>query len=292
MVRCEKLVCKARAEICTQKTGCSQPFPSFGCVDADEVKSRLRDSQLPGSCDPGYGWFDSKACDGPGDCKSGEVCCYEKMAIIGGTGPLGDGYLDKYECKALAKKGIPCWTAEVCSEKDPKCVRPGSTCVMDGSTGMGTCEVPRQGAAKCGAAPCAKGLTCMQRDRDKSRFCTDDPTNQTKDASYIPECDRSGDCAPDEECFEQGPRCALHYQSWAGDDRVICVESIDCVRFCDGDAGWAVCTDGFCECRGQCKRDRDCRTLDCRQLSNNRHGSQFVLSTSFCDRPTGRCDCR
>ncbi|MBW2454168.1 MAG: hypothetical protein JRI68_06645, partial [Deltaproteobacteria bacterium] len=156
---CDEEICKAGTEVCAPRTACGGDWPARGCVGVAELAARNYDPTAPNSpCKGGcYSWFDKKLCDGPGDCQTGEVCCYSRSRIIGPCHEGIDGYLDEYECKVVGQGRTPCATAEVCSAADGACRRKGSKCVVDAATSGGGCVVPRRrpaGKLKCGAATC------------------------------------------------------------------------------------------------------------------------------------------
>ncbi|MBW2456294.1 MAG: hypothetical protein JRI68_17375 [Deltaproteobacteria bacterium] len=297
---CDDAVCKAGTEVCAPKTACGEDWPARGCVPVAELAARRFDPTDPTATCQNicFSWFDKKSCDGPTDCQTGEVCCYRRGRVIGSCTGGVDGYIDEYECTPVGQGRTPCRTAEVCSSVDSTCRRKGSKCVVDAATGLGSCQVPRRRPKpKCGAAPCAAGLACIERWDDGSRECVADPESYVGEALVI-ECDRGRDCAPDEGCFRGGSkqRCELSEMSWVGDDLPICLDGSDCVGVC-GSVATATCySDGdrrFCECRPRCRRDQDCMADDyCMDLSLNRSGGALLPLERFCDKRQQRCDCR
>jgi hypothetical protein len=296
---CGDASCIAGRETCAPREACGSDWPAKACVATAKVKSWTFGDAKPGTtCKDGcFSWYDYKACDGPSDCKTGQICCYDRHRIIGPCGDGEDGSLDVFECRPAKKAGGPCRTAEICSASDSKCSRPGSRCVIDPKTGLGACMVPRRALPRCGAAPCAPPLACMANRTDQKRFCTNDPAGHADQAELI-ECDRGRDCAPDESCFEAyaGRRCDLNARSWAGDDLPICDDASDCLAFCGG-SGDAVCAPGgevkVCECRPPCRRDKDCADgRYCFAVSLRRTGGSLMMNEPFCNAVEQRCDCR
>lgn len=294
---CGAAVCRAGVEVCAPREACAADWPAQACVPKAELKARTFDESNPtASCkDSCFSWYDYKTCDGAGDCKAGEVCCYDADRIIGPCSG-DDGMLDVWECKPAGAGKTPCGTAEVCSDKDPTCRRPGSKCVLDRSSGRGTCQAPRRAEPKCGAAPCPAGQVCIESMDDGKRRCM--PSGSHPESTYLIGCDRGSECAPDEACFSYGGgrRCDLTAMSWAGDDVPICVDASDCEGYCEGRTD-AVCrvdgNVGICECRPPCQRDGDCKKDEyCAALSQNRYGGAVMQLQGFCDKAQKRCDCR
>jgi hypothetical protein len=268
LFRCGQAVCKAGVEVCAPRQACGEDWPAKACVAKNELSARTFDSQNPSATcqDECFGWFDTKECDGPGDCKQGEVCCYSRQRIIGPCDDGEDGHIDEYACKPAIAGRTPCHTAEICSAKEPTCARPGSSCAVDEATGIGRCAVPRRA--------------------------------KQEDLSRVFECERGRDCAPDESCFTGpgGHWCGLNATSWAGDEVALCQDASDCVGFCRGRKDAVCYPDGerrFCECRPACQRSQDCKSSDyCARLSLNRYGGAMLPLEPFCNLAQRRCDCR
>jgi hypothetical protein len=291
-VSCGDTTCEAGKETCAPRLECTDR-KDFACVPTAALKARKYQGEV---CENGcFSWFDQKACDGPSDCKTGEVCCYDADLILGPCDDGDNGMLDVYECKPATGGRTPCGTAEICSAKDPKCQRPGSTCIVDPKSGVGTCVVQRRMA--CGAAPCAAGALCVEWYKDGSRSCVKE--RPPAEEAMVVECSRGRDCAPDEGCFEfpGGHRCDLSEVSWAGQDVALCDDASDCAGLCGKTD--AVCYEPgpgerkLCECRPPCKRTSDCKKSSyCPTLSLNRYGGALIPLEPYCDTAKQRCNCR
>jgi len=293
---CGSEICTVGTQVCAPREACAADWPAPACVGVADLKARSFDEMDPNATckDACYSWHDHKACDGAGDCKRGEVCCYDADRILGPCSG-DDGMLDVWECKPLGTGRTPCGTAEVCSDKDMTCGRPGSTCVVDPTTGRGTCQVPRRAKPKCGAAPCADGQICVRQGLQGPRSCVL-PSARPED-TFVIECDLGRECAVDEACFGYGGnhRCDVSAVSWAGDDLAHCEDASDCVGFCNTPSE-AACHDEqgskFCECRPRCRTDRDCKREDfCLGLSLNRFGGASMHMDAYCDKKQGQCEC-
>ncbi len=293
---CADEICTAGAEVCAPREACAADWPAPACVRVADLKARSFDEMDPNATckDSCYSWYDHKSCDGAGDCKRGEVCCYDADRILGPCSG-DDGMLDVWECKPAGTGKTPCGTAEVCSEKDRTCRRPGSTCVIDLTTGRGACHMPRRARPKCGAAPCADGQICVQQGWQGPRSCV--LPSARPENTFVIECDLGRECAPDEACYGYGGnhRCDVSAVSWAGDDLAHCEDASDCVGFCKTPSE-AACHDEqgskFCECRPRCRTDRDCKKEDfCLGLSLNRFGGASMHMDAYCDKKSGQCEC-
>ncbi len=290
LIGCGKRACKVGQEVCRLDIYSNGGGRRYHCVPVAQLHSKPVGGGPP--CDRS---FDYKACDGPGDCAAGETCCYQRYALIGACFMDPDYMLEKYTCRPLRKSGrIACRNAEICSAKQPHCVRQGATCVLDSTKGIGTCEAPRRGP-NCAAAPCPRGSLCVELSGGTRKCATVGAALPPK--ARIVECDRGRDCAADEACFSYSgdKRCDFSALSWAGNDLPVCVDASDCT-FCNGKHVKGVCYNNhgmkFCECRWRCRRDADCAE-SCFSLSLNRQGgSSYPRLVHFCDKKKRLCDCR
>jgi hypothetical protein len=303
-VGCSSQKCEVGRQVCRLDVDQDGGGRRHHCVHGSELKI---EPYAVHNCDTS---FDYKACDGPGDCPSGQTCCYQKLRLIGACFTDPDEMLERYECKPLRAGQISCHNDEICSASDSTCVRAGSSCVVHKTTGLGSCDVPRRRVPNCDAARCEQGSVCIRRlaptnranvRRAGKRECVADGSFDPDQVILI-ECERGSDCAPDEACFSSidGERCDFHAVSWVGDDIAVCIDASDCVGFCWGTGETGVCHDDghrkLCECRPPCTRDSDCRKNSsfCASLVSKRTAGVYLTTNmvSFCDKDQQVCDCR
>lgn len=304
-IACGRQRCRARKELCCvpdlnrllgkQK----EPF----CLDMPAVKPATADVdnvlELYDVCWRADGIEEFRLCDGPGDCGAGQTCCWDKAHIVSGN------VADFQGCRPVRQGRVTCGHAEICSDKEPSCVTPGSTCEENPKLARGECVVPNRRKPNCGAGPCADGMSCVVRDGNRS--CV--PGRLRWPEKGVVECDRSSDCPEGHYCFAS--MGSLDGEHWCdrsshmasnGSDPALCADVGDCRGYCWGSAA-AFCETTtvpahqpiaqdfkFCECRKRCTRTQDCAG-EC-AFANVDHGLPNPPLEGFCSPQTRACECR
>jgi hypothetical protein len=216
----------------------------------------LRVQQLMRACGSGF-----VQCDDAGDCGKGETCCAESELAETTT-------TDYALCSPERAGRVSCSAAERCSDDDPTCARRGNVCGKPHPVDRArTCGVPSadRPRPRCGAAPCAEGMTCIAT--NGSRSCIPGVWTFLERSDVI-ECDRGRDCGEDESCFmfqaDEGHHCYWTVELDASSEPALCEGAADCAVYCRlTPASVGSCyVDaehplGRCECFSRCATDAD-----------------------------------